>query len=97
MIAASSRADGLRRTLVLGGAGAAAGVGILVVASLLAVPLQEFAQLLAGALTSAVVDLGDGWIAWTVSPANSIGSLIVLSVKGIRLGRRRLASDQPSP
>ena len=55
----------------------------------LAIPL-EVAQLLAQALTTTLIDLGDGWLAWVFSPVNNIAALLVLFVKAIRVGRKRI-------
>jgi hypothetical protein len=55
----------------------------------LAIPL-EVAQLIAQALTTTLIDLGDGWLAWVFSPVNNIAALLVLFVKAIRVGRKRI-------
>ena len=55
----------------------------------LAIPL-ELAQLMAQALTTTLIDLGGGWLAWVFSPVNNIAALLVLLVKAIRVGRKRL-------
>ena len=54
-----------------------------------AIPL-EAAQLIAQLLTIALIDLGDGWLAWLFSPVNNVASLLVLSVKGMRMLRKKL-------
>jgi hypothetical protein len=55
----------------------------------LAIPL-EVAQLMAQVLTTTLIDLGDGWLAWVFSPVNNIAALLVLFVKAIRVGRKRI-------
>lgn len=55
----------------------------------LTVPL-EFAQLIAQALTMTLINLGDGWLAWIVSPINNIAALLVLMVKAIRVARKKV-------
>ena len=37
-----------------------------------------------------MIDLGDSWLAWLFSPVNHIAGLLVLSVKAIRVGRKKL-------
>ena len=57
----------------------------------LAIP-QEFALLVAQGLSTTLVDLGDSWLAWIFSPVNNIASLLVLSLKGLRMGRKKYVS-----
>ncbi len=57
----------------------------------LAIPL-EVAQLIAQSLTTTLVDLGDSWLAWVFSPINNIASLLVISVKAIRIVRKKITS-----
>ena len=45
---------------------------------------------MAQALTTTLIDLGDGWLAWVFSPVNNIAALLVLFVKAIRVGRKRI-------
>ncbi|MDP7357226.1 MAG: hypothetical protein QF828_02225 [Pseudomonadales bacterium] len=54
-----------------------------------AVPV-EIAQLITQVLTISLIDLGDSWIAWLLSPINNIASLVVLSVKSIRVARKKI-------
>ncbi len=54
----------------------------------LAIPV-EVAQLVAQVLATTLVDLGDSWLAWLFSPVNNIAALLVLSVKAIRMGRKK--------
>ncbi len=53
-------------------------------------PLQEFAFLITQALTITLVDMGDSWLAWLLAPVNNIASLIVISVKAIRVVRKKM-------
>ena len=55
----------------------------------LAIPL-EVAQLVAQVLATTLVDLGDSWLAWLLSPVNNIAALVVLCVKAIRIGRKKI-------
>ncbi len=56
-----------------------------------AIPL-EVAQLITQVLTISLIDLGDSWLAWAFSPINNIASLLVLSVKAIRMGKKKITS-----
>ncbi len=57
----------------------------------LAVP-YEFARLVAIALTTTLVDLGEGWVAWVLAPVNSVAALLALGVKFVRVWHRRFVS-----
>ncbi len=57
---------------------------------LLALPLQEFAQLIVQGLAITLIDLGDSWLAWLFSPINNIAALLIISVKAIRIGRKKI-------
>jgi len=57
---------------------------------LLAIPLQGFAQLVTQGLDTTLIDLGDSWLAWSFSPVNNVAALLVLSVKAIRVGRKKI-------
>ena len=67
-------------------------LALLVGGWLFALPLQEFTVLIAQGLTIPLIELGETWIAWVLSPINNIGSLIVLSVKAFRVGRKKIIS-----
>ncbi len=71
-----------------------AGIALVLVAcaGLLALPLQGLALIIAQGLTTTLIDLGDGWLAMMISPINSIASIVVVSVKAIRMGRSKLRS-----
>lgn len=55
----------------------------------LGVPL-EIAQLVAQALTTTLLDLGEGWLAWVFSPINNVAALLALFVKALRTGRKKI-------
>ncbi len=55
----------------------------------LAIPL-EVAQLFAQILSTVLIDLGDGWLAWLFSPVNNIAAFLVLGVKALRAFRNKL-------
>ena len=56
---------------------------------ILAIPL-ELVQLITQLLTTTLIDLGDTWIAWLLSPINNIASLTIVSVKAFRIARRKV-------
>ena len=56
---------------------------------LFALPFQEFAQLIMQAFTITLFDLGDSWLAWVFAPVNNIASLLVLTIKAIRVIRKK--------
>jgi hypothetical protein len=70
----------------------AAALVLVVGAGALFTPLQDFALLLGQALTTGLVDLGDGWWALVVSPINSVASVLVLLVKGTRMAMSKVRS-----
>jgi hypothetical protein len=80
-----------RRVRIAAG-GICAGLVLLAGAMLFAAPLHEFANLLAMGLGTTLIDLGDSWVAWIFSPVNTIGSLLIVGAKGIRMGRKRIVS-----
>jgi len=57
---------------------------------LFGMPLLEFAILTSQFLTMALFDLGEGWLALALMPLNNIASLMVISVKAIHLGWKKL-------
>jgi hypothetical protein len=63
------------------------------IAWLLAIP-QELVPLIAQVMASSLIDLGDGWVAWMFLPVNNIGSVLVLTVKAIRVLRKKLIGAQ---
>jgi hypothetical protein len=56
----------------------------------LAPALQEFSLLTAQALTSNLFDPGDGWLSFLVAPVNNVASLLIVAIKIVRSGRKRL-------
>ena len=55
-----------------------------------ALPLLEIAQLITTALSITLVDLGQGWIFWILSPINNIASVLVLAWKAMRIIRNKI-------
>lgn len=68
------------------------GLALLLVAGtwLFSLPAFEISQVIATALTTTLIDLGEGWAAWILSPVNNIASLVVLSLKGIRMIQKKV-------
>ena len=56
------------------------------------IPLLEFAVLISQVFTTALVDLGEGWLALVFMPVNNIASLFVLSGKAILMAWKKLIS-----
>lgn len=79
-----------RGRVVAGWLGAAA--ILLVCAVLLVPPLQDLAGFFARGLTTALIDLGDGWWALVFSPINSVAGVLVISFKLARMGITRIRS-----
>ena len=50
-----------------------------------AIPVQEFPRVVTNFLAKTLIDLGDGWAAWVLSPVNNIAGLLVLSLKAMRM------------
>jgi hypothetical protein len=66
---------------------------LLVVGAQIFVPsIRDFSLMVAWGLTSNVVDLGEGWLAWIASPVNTVGSVIVFGFKGVLMLRKRVKS-----
>lgn len=65
------------------------GLVLVVGVWVLAIPL-EFAQLIAQYLSYTLVDLGEGWLAWVLSPVNNVAALLALGVKALRMGRNKI-------
>lgn len=72
----------------------AAGIGLALLlflfAWLFALPLQGLAVSISQILTTALFDLGEGWLAWMLTPINNIASILVASIKVFRMGRKKL-------
>ena len=54
------------------------------------IPLQEVVQIITQALGTTLFDLGDSWVSWVFTPVNNIASLLVLSVKAVRVIRKKV-------
>jgi len=81
-----------RRVLYLLLAGALS-LAIVVLAGfwlIFGLPLLELAVLTSQFLTMTLVDLGEGWLALVFMPVNNIASLIVITVKAIHLGWKKV-------
>ena len=57
-----------------------------------AIPLQEVVQLVTQTVSVTLFDLGDGWASWVFAPVNNIASLIVISLKAIRIIHKKVLS-----
>ena len=69
---------------------AAVALVMAVVVWVFAIPTREFVQIIAQGLTTTIFDLGEGWMAWVLTPINNIASLLVLGVKAIRMARKKI-------
>jgi hypothetical protein len=54
------------------------------------IPLLEFAVLISQVLTTALVDLGEGWLALVFMPVNNIASLVIITLRAIHLGWKKI-------
>ena len=62
---------------------------ILLMAAQIFVPaMRDFALMVAWGLTTNIIDLGDGWLAFAVSPINTVGSVLVFLFKGFLMLRK---------
>lgn len=75
------------RKLVYGIVAALVALVLLVLASalLLGIPIQEVAQNITQTLAFRLFDFGNGWVSWVLMPVNNIASLLVLSLKIVRV------------
>ena len=71
--------------------------GVFVILALLAglwltfgIPLLEFAVLVSEFLTTALFDLGTGWLSLVFLPVNNIASLLILTARGAHLLWKKL-------
>jgi len=53
-------------------------------------PLLEFAMLISNALTTTLVDLGEGWLALVFMPINNIASLVIITARALHLGWKKV-------
>jgi hypothetical protein len=74
----------------LAGVLAAVALLLLICVWVFAIPLQEVVQLVTQTVSVTLFDLGDGWASWVFSPVNNIASLIVLSLKAIRIVHKKV-------
>lgn len=67
------------------------GIALLLAAGawFLGIPV-EVAQFVAQVLNTTLFELGEGWLAWTLAPVNNVAALVVIVVKAIRIGRRKI-------
>lgn len=70
----------------------AAAVALLLLAAtqFLVPSLRDLALTVAWGLTTNIVDLGEGWLAWIASPVNTVGSILVFLFKGVLMLRKRI-------
>jgi hypothetical protein len=61
---------------------------LIVLAQILVPPLRDVSLMLAWGLTTNLIDLGDGWLAWLASPVNTIGGVVALCFKGMLMLRK---------
>ena len=76
-------------------AGGAISLAFVILAGIwltIGIPLLEFAVLISQVFTTALVDLGEGWLALVFMPVNNIASLFVLSGKAILMVWKKLIS-----
>jgi hypothetical protein len=59
---------------------------VVVCAVLFAPSLLDFVLLITQVLTTTLIDLGEGWLAWIFSPINNIASLLILSGRALFVG-----------
>jgi hypothetical protein len=75
----------------------AAGALLVLTATWLAfgMPLFEFAVLVSMALTTPLVDLGEGWLALLLLPLNTVAGVLLILLRGLRVAQRKLLSAAP--
>ena len=54
------------------------------------IPLLEFAVLISQFLATALIDLGEGWLALVFMPVNSVASLVIVTAKAIHMGWKKI-------
>jgi hypothetical protein len=55
----------------------------------------EFTLLISEALATPLFDLGQGWLALLLLPANTVASLLVITFKALRIFHRRVTGTFP--
>lgn len=58
---------------------------------ILGMPLLEFAVLISQFLATALIDLGEGWLALVFMPVNSVASLVIVTAKAIHMGWKKIS------
>ena len=53
-------------------------------------PIINIVQLVTQALATNLIELGDGWLAWILMPVNNVASVLILSLKAIRMLRKKI-------
>lgn len=74
----------------LAGALAAVALVLLICVWVFAIPLQEVVELVTQTVSATLFDLGDGWVSWVFTPVNNIASLIVISLKAVRIVHKKV-------
>ena len=67
-----------------------AGALLIAVGASVLVPLEEFTLLISRVLSISLIDLGESWAAWLFTPINNVASLIIIGVKAIRMGHKKI-------
>ena len=83
------------RSLLYQLAGGVIAVGLVLLTGawlVFGIPLLEFAVLISNALTTPLIELGEGWLALVFMPVNNIASLIVITARAIHLGWKKLTA-----
>ena len=83
------------RYLLLGGAAASSLVVLTGAWLLFGMPLFEFAVLISQVLATPLVDLGEGWLALLLLPVNTLASLLVILLRGLRILQKRIIGAIP--
>lgn len=62
-------------------------VALVMVAAawLFSLPFLGISEVVATALTTTLIDLGEGWLAWVLLPINNIASVVALCIKALRM------------
>jgi hypothetical protein len=82
-----------RKFLYLLALGGIAFAGILLTGAWLifGMSLLEFAVMISNVLTTALLDLGEGWLALVFTPINNIASLVIITARAIHLGWKKIS------
>ena len=74
----------------LAGALAAVALLLLICVWVFAIPLQDIVQMVTQTVSVTLFNLGDGWVSWVFAPVNNIASLVVISLKVIRVVHKKV-------